>query len=552
MIRRFDHLVWIGAGPFDNFVHFLQQAKAITLVDADESNCLLLRKRFKSIQNLTVLHALIGDTTGESDWFRYNLSQLSAIGPASEQLQSLYPGLRLVEKTTKEVLSLSMLLKQLALSGEQNALVLDCPASAGPLLQNLFLAACNPFFDIKLVGPTVALYEGASCQKQLVDTMQQHGYQLVATDDTDPDFPLLSFQQNPLWQHLQREKHETQMLRQQLAEACSEQSELLEKLQLEQELHQEAKAQLAKVQAWFQDRKKQAEELEQKLVKTTEDLEQLKSHQLTQNALEQLQNTLQELFNRQSVQLLQSTNALGQHVSKTKLEQQNTMQSFLLLQQLMQGGEQLLNLDEWAMQADTLQKLTQHVLANSFDLIIEFGSGQSTLVIAKTLAGMTKPPRFLSLEQSLHYFEKLQHRINRFNLSEFVELAHAAVKPVELRQDQKSVRVQEFYSCNDLLSGLSEEWSEKPGVILVVVDGPFSDTNDGLARYAALPVVESFFPNHTLHVVLDDTKREGEKQVLQQWQSFCEQRGRATEVEYWPSQKGAALLKIQSLGLASL
>jgi len=385
----------------------------------------------------------------------------------------------------------------------------------------------------------------------------------------------LEQQKTDLSKQLESAKQQAAADKQQLDQQKAELNMLL---QQEQSAHKVTSEKLAEVQNWFQSRKKQALELEEQLKIVQAELTLLKSQQVTNASIEALQASMQTLFQQQAQQnaqqLQQAANALGQHVTKMQHEQQSSLQHYLGLQHYLQTGEPILSPDSWAIAFDTLTELVTLLNTNNYDVIIEFGSGQSTTFIAKTLAHQNTelqqlvnnyrlahkgrksatteigtehfvkdlPARIVSFEQSENYLNKTRQQLNEHGLAQFVELVLAPLVPASYANQFGTEPL--FYNCNDKLAELAKVLANRQARILVVVDGPCSPTQDPLIRYAALPAILNNLAAHKLQIVLDDTKREGEHLVLKHWQQLCEQRGLQTKLTTWPTQKGAVLLEV--------
>lgn len=372
-------------------------------------------------------------------------------------------------------------------------------------------------------------------------------------------------------QELAAAKQQAEQQSAQLTRQLATEKKQLEELKLQ---YEEAKKKQQEIQSWFENRKKQAIELEQKLRIANAELELLKGQQVTANDVEKLKNSMQELFANQTLQLQQATNALGQHVSNLQLEQQSNLQHFIGLQQFLKNGDPILASDRWAIPADTMLHIVKLINSNNYDLVIEFGSGQSTAIIAKTLANQNSelkqlvqanllantnkapkqtelaptsyirdlPARVVSFEQTATYLNNTQQLLQEHGVAQFVDLQLAPLVPVAYAGQISAEPL--FYNCGNKLAELARLFSDRQAKILVVVDGPVSPSKDPLIRYSALPAIINELAAHKLHLVLDDAKRDGEQQVLTHWQQLCGNRGLTLNVKQFSTTKGAALLEI--------
>ena len=651
-----EQLIWLGAGSATEPAGLIANANQVLLVEARKAACQQLTAQFSANSKVSVKQAVISLDGGEVNFTEYNLAEFSALSPLTG-LTELFPGLTAVKSRPQPSLTLSELLTPLALSGNNNTLVLDIADLNLALLKQLQASGqLERFNQLYLQGSNLALYQGAATLTQLNSWLAQHGFMLQAQDNTDPDLPWLQFGVNPLWQALQqaqqqsaalqqqlaaaeqqavenKEKHQQQVLEQkhqfeqklaeltqQLTNAVSEKETLQQqfsaakvaaektqaelnsqlagkdaelkqalqqletanqqlssvKKQLEQqaqvltdtqsqlkaeiELHATSKEQLAKVQSWLDHRKKQAEELEREQVVIKAENELLKSQQPTRSTMAELQASIEALISRQGQQLQQATNALGQHISKTHYEQETNLRNVLALQQFWQFGEQPLTPGAWSMQADTLNCLIKQLNSEHYNLIIEFGSGDSTVVLAKALQQQSSkagqgvvqhsvhdlPAKIVSFEQNEHYLQQTKQALSQYGVADFVDLALAPLVPAENNSMDENAKTQLFYDCQSKLQKLAKIFAERQIKILVIVDGPASPEQEPFIRYPALPILLNAFSAHKLHIVLDDSNREAEQQVLAKWSEMLQQRGLTYNVKNWPTVKGAALISVSS------
>lgn len=349
---------------------------------------------------------------------------------------------------------------------------------------------------------------------------------------------------------------------------------------------QETQAKLKEHEQWLRNRKKQVEELEQALQQEQEKNKQL---HIEQAAVTELQSRMELLFNQQASQIQQATNALGKHVTKSFVDQRQHNQALVGLQQYLENGEQPLNFDAWSMGVDTITHLVRQIEQNNYDVIIEFGSGTSTVVMAKAIAQrltsqrysqITKndsnkhlpyqdieshdlssvsgsqaaalldkaeydlPRQVISFEQDRNYLNQTKQALASHGVSQMVELVLAPLVPTthsSLPAEQKPL----FYDCEKQLERLARLFEQRNARILVVVDGPFSPKNNPLIREPALGVVLQYLSAQHLDILLDDSHRSGEQQVLEHWQELCEERGLTYKAQALDVVKGATWVTVR-------
>ena len=365
---------------------------------------------------------------------------------------------------------------------------------------------------------------------------------------------------------------------------ASQESEFTKRKEGYQATHKIYKTELDKVKTALAKEKKQSLELGEDLAKakaknkilarTNELLEQ---SQTTMNkSYQQLSKRLEQLFAEQSTQIQQSSNALGKHVTQSFVEQRQYYQSVLGLQHYLESGEQPLEFGGWTIGSDVASHLIRALAQNNYDLVIEFGSGTSTVLMAKViaqqlanstdyaeytqldyessvpmttqsqvrqiakqskdLARFEVPRRILSFEQDKQYYERTKHALQSQGLDALVELVLAPLVPTAFCEGNKAAL---FYDCDKEIAQLAQLFGGRAARILVLVDGPFSPKADPLVRVPALAHILQHLSAHHLDIVLDDSKCESEQQVVQVWRDLCDDRGLTYKEEELDTEKGA-------------
>ncbi|MEZ2721688.1 hypothetical protein ACBP46_09670 [Paenalcaligenes hominis] len=361
----------------------------------------------------------------------------------------------------------------------------------------------------------------------------------------------------------------------------------VEKVQAELQSTQE---QLQKTKEWFASSKKQVMKLEQELKKEQEKTQQLSQENAllvkTQTTAEvgfaQLEDRMNQLFAQQTAQIQQATNALGKHVTRSFVQQRQHYQSVLGLQHYLESGEQPLAFGGWAIGADVASHLVQALEQHSYDLIIEFGSGTSTALMAKVISQQMQrhnngyaeelqlnyqdvdtpvaktgrqamhqarglenyelPRRILSFEQDKNHFQQTKQLLASQGLSGVVELVLAPLVPSRFTHDAAHTAL--FYDCENQLARVAQLYEGRAARILVLVDGPFSPKSDPIVRAPALAQVLQYFSSKHLDIMLDDSLRDGEQQVVQHWRELSAERGLQWQEKELEADKGALWITV--------
>lgn len=200
----------------------------------------------------------------------------------------------------------------------------------------------------------------------------------------------------------------------------------------------------------------------------------------------------------------------------------------------------------WAISPDFGLELISVIDRHDYDVILEFGSGSSTAVIAKAVrsAERRKPCRsrikFLSFDHLITYCEVTRENLRRLSLLDVAEVVHA---PLADWQSSDGVS-QPFYSCSDALESVAAQIRPATCRVLVVVDGP-PGTTSPYARYPALPVTMEYFPDAEIDILMDDCNRADERAIVSRWSSDLECKGAKCTVRELPLEKGAAFIEIR-------
>ncbi len=154
----------------------------------------------------------------------------------------------------------------------------------------------------------------------------------------------------------------------------------------------------------------------------------------------------------------------------------------------------------WAMEPTALVELVNLISRLRPQLVVECGSGTSTLWIAYALR-RNGSGRVVALDHDAEYAAASNRVIAEHGLSDWAQVQHAPLAPTSTPRGDMP-----WYSAD--LTGLA-------GIELLIVDGPPQATGE-LARYPALPVLaDRLAPG--AHILFDDADRPGEVAALDTW-----------------------------------
>jgi len=242
------------------------------------------------------------------------------------------------------------------------------------------------------------------------------------------------------------------------------------------------------------------------------------------------------ILQKQADEIKQLRSDLRKEVKKEALNTAKQLEAFQALQGLVALG------------------LVSLIRDHQYHLIVEFGSGTSTLLELRALELFAPPednsgttlPRILCFEHSDLYLSKTHQLVhgcaNRSDLS----LEHCPLAPWNDSTGHYS-----YYSnlerIAEVLSALAPDHPDAPLKLLVVIDGP-PGTTCHWARYPAIPVALAACNglNVSIDFLLDDMIRTDEKEMAAAWEETFVQFGLSHERVDYTYEKGGLLLRVSS------
>lgn len=170
----------------------------------------------------------------------------------------------------------------------------------------------------------------------------------------------------------------------------------------------------------------------------------------------------------------------------------------------------------WAASPDLLLTLVHLVRKNRPKLIVELGSGISTLVMAKAAVGRVK---IVSIDHSEEFAQKTREILNEHGVKN-VEIRVAPLK--------SNASGTQWYDLT-LLRNLKN-------IDLLVIDGPPGSKNPK-ARQPALKEFETKLSPKAV-IVIDDVNREGERELAEMFAKAFPKKN----LEILPHEKGSAVI----------
>lgn len=233
-------------------------------------------------------------------------------------------------------------------------------------------------------------------------------------------------------------------------------------------------------------------------------------------------------------------------LQKNSYNTSKQIESFIALNKYINHHEIPLNFHGWPISPDIGLTLIDYIENKSVDLVLEFGSGTSSVLFAKAFQLANTEQKdwclerpIISFEHNEEYLEKTSLLLKSHKCREIVNLVHAPLVDFDYSEQQKF----SYYDCDEIISNLSDSLANKKKTILILIDGPPGVTNKN-ARFPALPILLNHLSKHRLIIVMDDYKRDDEKETFELWESLAEKRHLSHSSKVIETEKGLSILTI--------
>ena len=295
---------------------------------------------------------------------------------------------------------------------------------------------------------------------------------------------------------------------------------------------------------------------------------------------------LPELLKAQEGRLEKMENGLKSHFSKSMENSTKQLESIIAIESYLTHDQLLPSFHGWPVSPDFALYLIRLIEANDYDLIVEFGSGATTLLTAQSLerklqrertngtlhleletrtqAKRGRPdehvkvnphvlllrdralsslpdlsPRIVTFEHDRKYYKETLNSLKKAGVERHVELNHTPLREYVSDSDERML----YYSCEEKVAEHARMLTIGRQRILLLVDGPPAATGRH-ARYPALPIVLQSLAAHQIDVLLDDFNRQEEKEIIERWSEMLEKRSINYQKTKLAFEKGACLLSI--------
>jgi predicted O-methyltransferase YrrM len=208
-----------------------------------------------------------------------------------------------------------------------------------------------------------------------------------------------------------------------------------------------------------------------------------------------------QLFTELEEQAKNRQAALRWHLRRLEFEPVRQVEALLQPRRRIEPRAPLPGSGGWALEPVSLLWLTHLVVAQRPSLVVECGSGTSTIWLGYALQ-MTGGGQVVALEHDAHFREITEAAIQEHALQSVAEVRDAPLEKLEIAGE-----VFAWYSPNAL-----ERLNQ---VDLLLIDGPPNNTGP-MARYPAIPVFASRLSRGAV-VVIDDAYRESDADAVARW-----------------------------------
>lgn len=163
----------------------------------------------------------------------------------------------------------------------------------------------------------------------------------------------------------------------------------------------------------------------------------------------------------------------------------------------------------WALTGDSAAVLVQEMLLRQPNIVVELGSGASTLILGQVLK-RNGYGRLLSVDHDAAWANQTRRNIKFLNLQDVVTVVDAPLRSIATEDGS--------YAWYDIPKN---DLDDLGPIDFLVVDGPPSQAEDSAiqARYPAFPVLRERLSTGSV-VFVDDCNREGERNMIERWMSL--------------------------------
>lgn len=206
-------------------------------------------------------------------------------------------------------------------------------------------------------------------------------------------------------------------------------------------------------------------------------------------------------------------------------DQAALMESYQQLQRLVPLSAPMPRAGTWAASEDLLLWLVGIILAEQPALVVDLGSGQSSVWMAAAMREAGIRGRVIAIDHDAHFGAQTDELARLQGVQQWLEVRHAPLVDVTV-----AGRTSAWYDPH--------VFDDLHGIQLVSVDGP-PGQGTVQARWPALPILRDRLA-HGARIVLDDMIRQDEKDIAEDWSTRYPEFSR----EELPFEKGSVVFTL--------
>ena len=158
---------------------------------------------------------------------------------------------------------------------------------------------------------------------------------------------------------------------------------------------------------------------------------------------------------------------------------------------------------------DAAIQVIDYIIVEKPKLIVELGSGVSTLLWAQTLKKYSIGSTIIAVDHLTQFADISRNLIAKHELAEYVTIIEAPLETTTINECEY-----EWYKASKISDILKEHECD---IDLLFIDGPPRNVPNRNYRYPAIPILKEFMHDNTT-VFLDDSGRLDEQHVMCMWQ----------------------------------
>ena len=191
----------------------------------------------------------------------------------------------------------------------------------------------------------------------------------------------------------------------------------------------------------------------------------------------------------------------NEKVLDTVKKQYRHIESLFSLFSLLKLNAPLPTIEGWAILPDELKIIADTIYERQPELVLELGSGVSTIVSAYCLRNLGKG-KLVSFDHDQEFLLKTRKTLEDHDLHDIAKAIYAPLKQINIKGSKML-----WYDTRRL---------HNIGKIdVLIIDGPPGDIQH-YARYPALPLLFDKLSDEAI-IILDDGIREDEKEIVRLW-----------------------------------